>query len=87
MKTMKAKIINLNTGTNTAKVTVERSMRHPIYEKIIKRHNSLLVHVLEDDKSKFEVDQEVTIRETKPKSGKKSWELILEEDANGTVTK
>ena len=58
----------------TMVVQVERSVKHPKYGKIIKRHTKLHVH----DENKIGVmGYTVRIRECKPYSKKKSW--VLEE--------
>lgn len=53
----------------TAVVRVERSFRHPMYLKIVKRSKNYLAH----DEKGVKVGEKVTIRESRPISKKKRW--------------
>jgi len=76
-KIISGKIVNLASGKDTAKVEVERKLRHPKYEKLIKLHKTYLVHLPEDQKQKYELGVEVKILQTKPFSARKSWMVII----------
>jgi small subunit ribosomal protein S17 len=56
----------------TAVVRVDRSFRHPMYLKIVKRAKNYLAH--NDGGAK--VGQKVVIRESRPLSRKKRWRII-----------
>lgn len=62
-------------GANTVKVRVERKYPHKKYGKIIKEHRNYLVDY-KSDKSELKIGDTVTIRECKPLSKNKAWELI-----------
>ena len=57
----------------TVVVRVERTFKHPIYKKYIKRSKKYHAH---DEKNKFKEGEEVTIIESKPFSKKKTWQVI-----------
>lgn len=56
----------------TAVVRVDRSFRHPMYLKIVKRSKNYLVH----DEKGVGVGDKVTIKETRPLSRRKRWIII-----------
>lgn len=62
-------------GINTLKVRVERKYPHKKYGKIIKEHRNYLVDY-KTEGSDVKVGDVVTIRECKPLSKMKAWELI-----------
>lgn len=53
----------------TVVVEIKRSFRHPIYEKVIRTSNKMMVH----DELECKIGDEVRIIETKPISRKKRW--------------
>ena len=57
----------------TAVVLLERQVKHPLYEKYIRRSTKLHVH---DENNECAVGDEVSIRECRPVSKKKSWKLV-----------
>ena len=57
----------------TAVVLVERMVRHPVYGKFIKRSKKMHVH---DESNSCKVGDIVLIRESRPLSKTKSWELV-----------
>ena len=59
----------------TVVVSVERRIMHPIYKKFIRRSKKYHAH---DENNEFKVGQTVKIRETKPISKTKSWEVFVE---------
>ena len=59
--------------TNTVVVLVERKVRHPKYGKFMKKSTKMHVH---DASSKGKIGDKVKIRETKPFSKTKTWELV-----------
>ncbi len=57
----------------TIVVLVERKVKHPKYKKIIKRSSKIHAH---DEKQTCKIGNTVKIRETRPLSKLKSWEVI-----------
>lgn len=76
MITKIAKVKNLNSGKNTARVEVETKKQHPKYDKLIKSHKSYVVHIEEKDKKNFEIGDDVEIQQVAPISKKKVWKII-----------
>ncbi len=68
-------IVEKLSGVNTLKVRVERKYPHTKYGKIIKEHRSYLVNYISEN-SQVKVGDVVTIKECKPFSKKKAWELV-----------
>ena len=60
-------------GDKTIAVLVERRVMHPIYKKFIKRSKRYHAH---DEDNRFRVGDIVRIRECRPISKTKSWEVI-----------
>lgn len=64
----------------TITVLVERKVRHPIYNKFIKRSTKLHVH---DENNEGRIGDKVSIVQTRPISKSKSWRLDkVESSAN-----
>ena len=61
------------TNKNTVVVEVERTFKHPIYKKYIKRSKKYHAH---DEKNKFKEGEKVSIIESKPISKKKTWQVL-----------
>lgn len=59
--------------TNTIVVLVERKVKHPKYGKYTKKSTKMHVH---DAQSIGKIGDKVKIRETKPFSKTKTWELV-----------
>jgi small subunit ribosomal protein S17 len=57
----------------TITVSVERTVRHPLYKKNIKRTKKFKAH---DEKNASQVGDLVRIEETRPLSRTKRWRLI-----------
>ena len=57
----------------TIVVRVERRVPHPKFKKIVRVHKKFYVH---DEKSEAKAGDRVLIRETRPLSKLKRWELI-----------
>jgi small subunit ribosomal protein S17 len=62
-------------GDKTVVVRVERSVVHPLYKKIIRRSKKYHAH---DADNRFKVGDQVRIRECRPISKTKSWEVLVE---------
>tara|TARA_Y100001954_G_C15530530_1_gene463905 strand:- start:474 stop:716 length:243 start_codon:yes stop_codon:yes gene_type:complete len=70
-------IVCSSKSTKTIVVKVERTFRHPIYKKFIKRSKKYHVH---DETDKLKVGDRVSIQETKPISKLKTWTVIENEN-------
>jgi len=57
----------------TVVVAVETSVRHPLYNKIIKRTYKLKAH---DEKNECGIGDRVRVMETRPLSKDKRWRLV-----------
>ncbi|MCQ2966061.1 MAG: 30S ribosomal protein S17 [Alphaproteobacteria bacterium] len=59
----------------TVVVKVERRVMHPIYKKFIRRSKKYAAH---DENNQFKVGDVVRIRECRPFSKSKTWEVLVE---------
>ncbi len=57
----------------TITVKVERRIRHPIYERVVKRSKKYHAH---DEHNQCQVGDQVRIMETRPLSKTKRWRLV-----------
>tara|TARA_B100000886_G_scaffold95697_1_gene63452 strand:+ start:201 stop:443 length:243 start_codon:yes stop_codon:yes gene_type:complete len=64
------------TNKNTVVVEVERTFKHPIYKKYIKRSKKYHAH---DETDTLQVGDKVMIEETRPVSKLKTWKVISNE--------
>ncbi len=60
-------------GDKTVVVRVERRVMHPLYKKFIKRSNAFMAH---DEQNAHKVGDIVRIRECRPLSKRKHWEVM-----------
>jgi len=60
----------------TVTVKVERRVRHPVYKKIIRRSKKYAAH---DENNAYKVGDVVSIRECRPISKRKTWEVIADQ--------
>jgi small subunit ribosomal protein S17 len=67
-----------NACNKTVTVSVERRIMHPVYKKFIKRTKKFTAH---DEQNACQVGQVVKIRECRPLSKTKCWEVFLESDS------
>ena len=56
----------------SATVSVQRRMKHPLYNKYIYKTTKIMIH---DEENTSKVGDKVTIRESKPISKSKAWVL------------
>jgi len=70
-KVKKGRVIS-NKMNKTVVVEVERTLRHPRYEKVIKRRQKLYAH----NEQPLEIGDIVTVVETRPLSKLKRWRVI-----------
>ncbi len=68
-------VVVSNTGDKTVVVRVERRVRHPLYGKIIRRSKKYHAH---DPENAHDVGDVVRIRECRPISKLKSWEVFAD---------
>ena len=64
------------TNKKTVVVEVERTFKHPIYKKYIKRSKKYHAH---DETDTLRVGDKVIIEETKPISKLKTWKVVSNE--------
>jgi len=57
----------------TITVELERTMKHPLYQRIIKRKSKLYAH---DGNNECGIGDKVMVMETRPLSKNKRWRLI-----------
>ena len=62
---------------NTVVVEVERTFKHPMYKKYIKRSKKYHAH---DETDALKVGEKVVIQETRPISKLKTWKVINNEN-------
>jgi len=60
----------------TIVVQVERRVMHPLYKKFIKRSKKFAAH---DPENTFKESDQVRIRECRPISKRKRWEVLADE--------
>lgn len=73
-KVKKGRVVS-NKMDKTVVVAIERTMRHPKYEKVVKRRSKLYAH---NDGQPLEIGDEVTVIETRPLSKLKRWRVVTE---------
>jgi small subunit ribosomal protein S17 len=59
----------------TVIVRVERRFMHPLYKKYITRSKKYAAH---DEANRFKVGDQVSIRECRPISKRKCWEVLVD---------
>ncbi|MGI5310691.1 30S ribosomal protein S17 [Rheinheimera sp. WS51] len=72
IRTLQGKVISDKMDKSIV-VAIERSVKHPIYGKFMKRTTKLHVH---DETNQCKEGDVVTIRECRPLSKTKSWTLV-----------
>ncbi len=70
-------------GDKTVVVRVERRLMHPVYKKYIRRSKKYAVH---DAGNRCTVGESVRIRETRPLSKTKHWEVIFDAGNGGQAS-
>lgn len=71
-RTVSGKVIS-NKMDKTITVLVERKEKHPVYGKFIRRSTKLHAH---DEKNQCNEGDLVVIKECRPKSKSKCWQLV-----------
>lgn len=72
---LKKGVVISNKMQKTVVVRVDRTIRHPRYEKIIVRSKKYYAH---DESNKLQTGDTVTIMETRPLSKLKRWRVVEE---------
>jgi small subunit ribosomal protein S17 len=62
-------------GEKTVVVRVERRVMHPLYKKTIRRSKRYHAH---DEENRYKIGDTVRIRECRPLSRLKHWEVVVE---------
>jgi len=65
--------VTSNKMDKTVVVSVETSVKHPVYGKIIKRTYKLKAH---DEKNECQMGDKVRVMETRPLSKDKRWRVV-----------
>lgn len=65
--------VKSNKPDKTIIVAIERQVAHPLYKKYYKRTKSFMAH---DEKNECNQGDTVKIRESRPLSANKRWELV-----------
>jgi small subunit ribosomal protein S17 len=73
-------VVVRNAMDKTIVVSVERRIKHPLYGKFIKRSKNYLAH---DEENSSKVGEIVSIRECRPISKRKCWELVSPDQKPG----
>ena len=70
-------------GDKTIIVSVERRVVHPIYKKYIRQTKRYMAH---DEANQFKVGDVVKIRECRPLSRRKRWEVLTGAEAEAAAS-
>jgi small subunit ribosomal protein S17 len=68
-------VVTSDVNEKTVTVLVERRFMHPIYKKFIVRSKKYLAH---DESNQVKVGDKVRIRECRPMSKRKRWEVVAD---------
>jgi small subunit ribosomal protein S17 len=71
-------VVTSDVTEKTVTVLVERRFMHPVYKKFIVRTKKYLAH---DETNLVKTGQNVKIRECRPISKRKRWEVVTDEAA------
>ncbi len=72
IRTLQGKVVS-DKMNKSITVLLERQVKHPLYKKYIKRSTKLHVH---DENNECSIGDTVSIRECRPISKTKSWQLV-----------
>jgi small subunit ribosomal protein S17 len=73
-RTLQGTVVS-DSGDKTLVVRVERRFKHPMYKKFVRRSKTFAVH---DPENHYKVGDQVRIRECRPISKRKTWEVVAE---------
>jgi small subunit ribosomal protein S17 len=77
-------IVVSDVNEKTVTVKVERRFMHPVYKKFIVRSKKYLAH---DESNKVKTGERVRIRECRPMSKRKRWEVVTGDAAAAASAK
>ncbi len=66
-------VVSSNKMQKTIVVTVDRSIKHPLYKKVTRKSKRFLVH---DERGECQPGDRVRIEETRPLSRLKRWRVV-----------
>jgi len=66
-------VVTSNAANKTVTVRVERRVRHPLYNKIVRRSKKFAAH---DEENRCQVGDTVRIEESRPLSKTKRWAVV-----------
>jgi small subunit ribosomal protein S17 len=66
-------VVVSNKMQKTVVVEIERTFRHPLYQKVIRVHDRFKAH---DEENKCAIGDKVEIMETRPLSKDKRWRVV-----------
>lgn len=69
----KTGIVVSNSMEKTIVVRIERSAKHPVYNRIMSKATKVMAH---DEKKEAKLGDKVSIEETRPLSKNKRWRLV-----------
>lgn len=72
-RSLQGVVVSAQKTPQTIVVAVERSVRHPLYNKVMRKTDKYMAH---DANNECRVGDKVTISETKPISKRKAWALV-----------
>ncbi len=78
-RTLQGQVVS-DKNDKTITVLVERRVRDPLYKKVVRLSKKFMAH---DESNLVQVGQKVRIRECRPVSKRKTWEVIPEENNVG----
>ena len=71
-------VVTSDACEKTVTVLIERRFMHPLYKKFIVRSKKYLAH---DESNQIKTGQSVRIRECRPLSKRKRWEIVADAGA------
>ena len=69
-------VVVSDAAEKTVVVRVDRRVQHPVYKKYVTRSKKFMAH---DEANRFKVGDTVRIRECRPLSKRKRWEVVTDE--------
>jgi small subunit ribosomal protein S17 len=72
-RSLQGVVVSAQKTPQTIVVAVERSVRHPLYNKVMRKTDKYMAH---DVNNECRIGDKVTISETKPISKRKAWALV-----------
>jgi len=69
-------VVVSDAAEKTVIVRVDRRVQHPVYKKYVTRSKKFMAH---DEANRFKIGDTVRIRECRPLSKRKRWEVVTDE--------